>query len=164
MFPIERSVRGAILNTLLAVSAAVALVCGAVYFFYCPCAVVPGGWLLGDEVGEPISDWSAANVVGLCQVQVSAGLPHSVNVNCMASHGRLYLSCSNCAGKRWSSAALADANARIRIGSKVHPVRLNRVEKPTVLDEAWVARAAKLGRPLDTPRPDGWWSFRVESR
>ena len=41
------------------------------------------------------------------------------------------------------------------------------------LDTAWVARLDKLHSleepanppvPIGTPRPDGWWSFRVVSR
>jgi hypothetical protein len=87
-----------------------------------------------------------------------------VNLNCMATGGRLFLSCANCEGKRWSSAALADPDARIRIDDKVYPVRLSRVTDPADLDTAWRARATKLGQPLDTPRAAGWWSFQVESR
>ena len=136
----------------------------AVYFFYCPCERTPGGWLLGEEVEEPVRDWSFANDVPLCQIQVSRGiLPHSINLNCMASDGELYLSCASCEGKVWSTAVLEDPEARLRIGDKVYPVRVTRVEDPAVLDEAWRARAEKTGRGHDVPRQDGWWSFRVES-
>jgi hypothetical protein len=159
----EHYVRGAALGVTLGILLAAVLV-WAGYFFYCPCAVVPGGWLLGEEYHEPVGDWSSANDVGLCQVQVSAGLPHSVNVNCMASGKKLFLSCSNCMGKRWSSAALADPRGRIRIGDAVYPVTVNRVEDPATLDEAWIARSTKLGRPLEIPRAVGWWSFQVRSR
>jgi len=156
-------IQGAILGTLTAILAVVAIVGAAVYFFYCPCTLVPGGYLLGDEVTEPVSDWSMANDVGLCQIQVTAGLPHSINLNCFSAEGKLYLSCSSCAGKRWSSAALEDPRARIRIDGNVYPVQLSRVEDPALLDHAWSARAQKLGRPLDSTRAPGWWSFRVES-
>lgn len=137
----------------------------AVYFFYCPCERTPGGWLLGEEVTEPVEDWSFANDVALCQIQVYRGfLPHSVNLNCMASDGDLYLSCASCDGKVWSTAALADPEARLRVGDQVYPVRVFRVEDAATLDEAWRARARKTGRGLDTPRQDGWWSFRVKFR
>jgi hypothetical protein len=82
----------------------------------------------------------------------------------MASEGRLYLSCMNCAGKRWSEAARRDPVARLRVDAAVYPVTLTRVEDPAELDIAWRARAAKVGMGADSPRPDGWWSFRVESR
>ena len=159
-----RNARGAILGTVLGVVGAVAVGAALVYFFYCPCSRISGGWLLGDEVSEPVADWSFANEVPLCQIQVQAWLPHSVNLNCMSTRGALFLSCASCDGKTWSTAALATPNARIRLNRSVYPVTLTRVESPEGLDEAWIARAAKLGMPLDTPRREGWWSFRVESR
>ncbi|MEZ5561255.1 MAG: hypothetical protein R3E86_22280 [Pseudomonadales bacterium] len=135
------------------------------YFFYCPCDRTPGGWLLGETVDAPVTDWTFANEVPLCQIQVRRGLlPHSINLNCMASQGRLYLSCASCEGKTWSTAALADPDARLRLGQRVYPVRLTRVLDPAELDEAWHARAVKTGRGLDAPRQDGWWSFRATSR
>jgi hypothetical protein len=138
------------------------------WFFYCPCDRTAGGYLLGSEVTEPVSDWSFVNsmeAVPLCQIQVDAGLlPHSINLNCMADNGELYLSCASCDGKRWSTAALNNPAARLRAAGSVYPVTATRVEDPETLDRAWVARARKLGRPTDTPRQEGWWSFRVVSR
>lgn len=137
----------------------------AVWLFHCPCERTPGGWLLGSTVDEPVADWSFANAVPLCQIQVSTGLlPHAINLNCMASDGRLYLSCAGCEGKTWSTAALARPEARLRLDRSVYPVRLTRVEDPAILDEAWRARELKVGRDPDRPREDGWWSFLVESR
>jgi hypothetical protein len=156
---------GGVLGTLLLVVVVLAVGAFAVYFFYCPCERTPGGWLVGEEVAAPVADWSFANEVTLCQIQVARGiLPHSVNLNCMASDGQLYLSCASCEGKVWSTAVLVDPEARLRVGDKVYPVQVTRVEDPAVLDEAWRARAAKIGRGSEMPRQDGWWSFRVESR
>jgi hypothetical protein len=136
----------------------------ALQTFFCPCARLPGGHLLGNEIAAPVSDWSFANAVPLCQVEVQALLPHSVNLNCMASEGRLYLSCADCEGKRWSRTALVDPNVRLRIGDAVYPVTVTRVEDPAELDVAWQARAQKVGQSPATPRAPGWWSFRVQSR
>lgn len=156
---------GAAAGTLLTLLLVGAVAAFLTWFFYCPCERTPGGWLLGEEVDDPVTDWSFANAVPLCQVQVRRGfVPHSINLNCMASGGALYLSCASCEGKAWSTAALADPDARIRIGDKVYPVRLRRVEDPAELDEAWLARARKVGRGADIPRQDGWWSFAVTSR
>ena len=138
------------------------------WFFYCPCERTSGGYLLGTEISDSVADWSFANdmnTVPLCQIQVSTGLlPHSINLNCMAADGELYLSCSGCDGKRWSAAVLENPTARLRAAGRVYPVTVTRVTDPATLDRAWVARAAKLGRPAGTPRQDGWWSFRVISR
>jgi len=149
---------------LVGIVLAAAAIAAATLFFYCPCSRLPGGYLLGPTVTAPVADWSFANAVPLCQIEVDAGLPHSINLNCMASGGALYLSCANCAGKRWSQAALARPEARLRLGDTVYPVRLTRVEDAAELDVAWQARAAQLGMPTAPPRAEGWWSFRVESR
>jgi hypothetical protein len=142
---------------------AVLVIAGTTFFFYCPCGPIPGGWLLGDEFTDPVSDWSFANDVRLCQIQVKALVPHSVNLNCMSTGGKLYLSCSSCEGKYWSTAAVNDSGARIRINDQVYPVKISRVLDPKILDEAWLARATKLGRPTK-PRAEGWWSFNLVSR
>ena len=141
----------------------------------CPCDYTPGGWLFGDEQAEPVGDWTFANRVSLCQIQVRAGLlPHAINLNCFATRaGDLYLSCSNCDGKRWSGIAVNDGWARLRLDDTVYPVTLTRVLDPGELDRVWNARLDKLHSleapanppaPLGSPRPDGWWSFRVVSR
>lgn len=159
---------GGAMITILAILAGIAVAGFLTWLFYCPCERTSGGYLLGEEATEPVSDWSFANdmaTVPLCQIQVDAGLlPHSINLNCMADGGELFLSCASCDGKRWSTAALNNPQARLRAGGTVYPVTLTRVTDPATLDRAWVARAAKRGRPTDTPREDGWWSFRVVSR
>jgi hypothetical protein len=160
----RRGERGVTAGAALGVVAVLAVGVAATLFFYCPCSRVPGGYLLGTEVLEPVADWSLVDSVPLCQIEVRSRVPHSVNLNCMSSGGRLYLSCANCAGKRWSSTALEHPDARLRAGDQVYPVRLTRVEDDTELDLAWRARAAKVGLDTATPRAEGWWSFRVESR
>jgi hypothetical protein len=161
----HQRISGGIVGVLLSVLLVVAAGALATYFFYCPCERTPGGWLLGETVTTPVTDWSFANDVQLCQVQVDRGvLPHSINLNCMAADGELFLSCASCEGKTWSTAALAQPEARLRVGDQVYPVRLTRVEDPATLDRAWHARARKNGRGLDEPREAGWWSFRVVSR
>ena len=163
-----KAVQGKVLTAVVLLILGIAVAAALAWSFYCPCERTPGGYLLGTEADAPVADWSFVNdasAVPLCQIQVQVGLlPHSVNLNCMADGGELYLSCASCDGKRWSMAALEDPDARLRAGDKVYPVRVTRITDPQALDRAWVARAAKLGRPTDTPRQDGWWSFRVVSR
>jgi hypothetical protein len=131
---------------------------------FCPCERTPGGYLLGREERAPVSDWSFANGAPLCQLQVGSLLPYSINLNCMSSEGRLYISCSSCAGKHWSEVALEQPAARIRIGDAVYPVRLTRLQDPAALDEAWRARARKIEGDPSAPRAEGWWSFELVSR
>lgn len=157
----NRPIQGAIKTTVVILLLVLGISAGAVYFFYCPCDRVPGGWLLGEEVSTPISDWSFANDAGLCQVQVSTPLPHSINLNCMSADGALYLSCMGCAEKTWSSAALERPHGRVRIDERVYPVVFTRVTDEAVLDRAWAARGAKIGSV--NSRPEHWWSFEVRS-
>ena len=131
----------------------------------CPCDGMPGLYLRGVEAGERVTDWSFANQVPLCQVQVDTGLlPHALNLNCWAdTNGDLYLSCAACDGKRWSAAAVANPAARVRVGQTVYPVTLTRVVGEGELDRVWASRAVKL-EGSQNPRPGGWWTFRVVSR
>ena len=149
--------QGVAVTTIVSLLAGIALAAVVGWFFYCPCERTAGGYLLGTEISEPVSDWSFANAVPLCQIQVQAGLlPHSINLNCMASDGELYLSCAGCDGKYWSTAVLADPTARLRLHDEIYPVTVTRVNDAATLDRAWVARAMKRGRPTDTPRQGGW--------
>ena len=140
----------------------------------CPCDFTPGVLLFGDQADEQITDWSFANDVPLCQIQVGGLLPYSINLNCMAtSAGELYLSCSVCDTKRWAGIVVDNGRAKMRLDGTVYPATVTRVMDPDELDRAWVARLAKLqmhsspvnpAAPVGTPRPDRWWSFRVVSR
>ena len=147
------------LGSVLLVAVAAA---GVTWLMKCPCDRIPGTYLVGEEVQAPVSDWSFANSEPLCQIEVGNLLPHSVNLNCMAVDGELFLSCAGCDGKHWSTIALENQQGRIRIGTRVYPVSLQRVTDPEILDAAWKGRADKLGREPQ-PRADGWWSFRLES-
>jgi len=155
-----------ILITVAAV-AALGLLATAYLTTACPCDRIPGIALWGEEQTEPVSDWEFANVVGLCQLQVSDGLlPQSLNLNCMSADGELFVSCSRCESKRWSNTALANPNGRIRIDGKVYQVVMTRLTDPEMLDNAWSARSAKLrnlGRDVSGDRPDHWWSFQLNS-
>jgi len=156
-------------------SLAVAAIVGfLIYSSICPCERTPGGFLFGDRASEPVDDWSFANQVTLCQLQIYAGIrPHSINLNCMATPaGELYLSCSFCDTKYWASKVGVDESARLRLNGTVYPVTLNRVTDPQAMDRAWAARVEKLQRvagPLNpapspnAPRADRWWTFRVVS-
>jgi hypothetical protein len=156
-----------------------ALAGGGYWAWTCPCEGLPGLLLRGELREEPVADWSFANEVDLCQIQIGVGWrPHSVNLNCMATpSGELFLSCSVGANKYWCPRVGPDHEGRLRLDGVVYPVVLNRVTDPATMDAAWRARILKLQRPevqalqppgsstppLDAPRPGHWWTFRVES-
>ena len=147
-----------VIAAILALAAA-----AAVYIItVCPCERMPGLWLSGETVESPVTDWSFANEVRLCQVEVRTWRAHSINLNCMSTGPDLFISCSNCAGKSWSNTALEHPLGKIRIDGKLYPVQFERVLDPGRLDLAWRTRAAKLKRDSG-PRPDHWWSFQLTS-
>ncbi len=167
------------LRTFALVTLVVAVVGGGYWATTCPCAGVPGFALRGELHDEPVQDWRFANDVSLCQIQINIGwLPHSVNLNCMATPtGELFLSCSAGAKKFWCPRVAADEPGRLRLDGAVYPVVLNRVTDTATLDAAWTARVQKLQRPQvraaqppgpgvspDAKRPDTWWTFRVRSK
>ncbi len=146
------------------------------YSATCPCNRTPGLLLFGDTHEAPVADWSFANDVPLCQIQVWTRLgPRAMNLNCMATpEGELYLSCSTGTNKYWCGQVEPNDAARLRLNGVVYPVVLNRVTDQTTLERAWAARVKKLQvhgeppvnpkPPLDANRPDTWWSCSVSSR
>jgi len=160
---------------------ALIVVGGVVWTTRCPCGAFPGFVLLGDVQDQPVTDWSFANDATVCQIQIGTTWgPHAVNLNCMATpDGQLYLSCGNGANKFWCPQVGARSLGRLRLNGVVYPVLLTRVTDEATLDAAWTARIKKLQNPevralqasgdtgsppVDTPRPDHWWSFNVRSR
>jgi len=147
----------------------------ATWYFTCPCDRMPGAVLWGEVVEEPVTDWSFANEAELCQIQVGGPIiTQALNLNCMATdQGELYLSCTQCAPKRWSQVVAKNPNARIRLHGLVYPVRITQVTDPVEKDRSWNTRLEKLvnstvpggGTPIGTPRPsdEQWWTFRVVS-
>ncbi len=164
-------------NLVIAVSGTLLVVIVAGFLIYssiCPCARTPGGFLFGERASEAVTDWSFANWVELCQLQIWAGIrPHSINLNCMSTaQGELYLSCSVCDTKYWASKVNENEPAVLRLDGIVYPVTLNRETDAAAMDRAWAARALKLQQqggaanpvpPADTQRGERWWTFRVNS-
>jgi len=140
------------------------VILGAAYthYFVCPCNVWPGGPLAGTLNEGQVDDWSFANDVPLCQLEVNGGYTYSINVNCMASEGKLYISCSGCSEKRWAAIALENPKGRMRLNDNVYDVLLTRIDDPALKDQVWQARLQKLGRE-SAPRPEGWWTFNATS-
>ena len=130
---------------------------GVVWTMNCPCEGTPGFVLLGDAAEEPVDDWSFANDVSLCAIQIGIWMrPHSVNVNCMATpEGELFISCSVGENKYWCPRVGQDHSGRLRLDGVVYPVVLNREMDPATLDHVWAARIRKLQKPAVQARQPG---------
>lgn len=156
--------RGPVLTLVLVVGLLSAIAGISFWFFNCPCERTPGGYLLGEESEEVITDWSFVNDVPLCQLQTRVFfIPHSINMNCSAFEKELFIGCMNCEGKRWGAALSEQGTARIRIADIVYPVAAQRLLQPAEMDRAWLSSSIKAGRPIDTPRPPDniWWTFHL---
>ncbi len=143
------------LGALLFVVAAVAI---TIWTTRCPCETTPGFMLLGTVQHEFVKDWTFANDVPFCQIQVSMdALPHAINLNCFASpDGQLYLSCGVCARKAWAAHVGPNEHARCALTIASTPSSRNRVTDPALMDQVWDARGKKVnvygGQPYN-PKP-----------
>lgn len=147
---------------------ALGLVAGLALLGNQPCGPIPGGRLEGEEVPEPVTDWSFTDAHSRCNVEVRPADPHSVTTSCAASGGVLYVPAIMGDSKQWTKMAMADSRARVRVGERIYPVTIERVEAPEErLD------AARLGYrkyhdgeepPADFDVPDDRWYFRLTSR
>jgi hypothetical protein len=133
-----------------------------------PCGPIPGGELSGELATEPVDDWSFAADVKHCQVEVRPSAPHSVTTYCFPDGEVLYVPAIMGADKQWTKMALAEPEARIRVGERIHLVTLERLVAP---DERRAAAAAGYRSRHDGADPpddfevkDDRWYFRVTSR
>ena len=120
---------------------AVGIIGFLIFSTVCPCERTPGGFLFGESSDAPVSDWSFANDVPLCQLQIYAGIrPHSINLNCMATpEGEMYLSCSFCDTKYWASKVETNEVGVMRLNGITYPVHVNR--SPTL--RRWIKLGAR---------------------
>ena len=163
---VSQSRRGATVKKAFLVGL-IAAIAGFLYWFFMgPFGTFPGGYLLGEESDELMTDWSVANEVPLCQLQTSAFfLPYSINMNCSSLDNELFVGCMGCEEKRWGKALVTQGKARFRINGIVYPVAARRIMDTAEKDHAWYSSSVKAGRPLDTPRPPDniWWAFQLSS-
>lgn len=124
-----------------------------------PYGTIPGKRLQGEEVTDPIDDWSFASQYRRVNVEVRPSDPYSVNAGYFVDDGALYISSAK---SRWAQFLLQDPNIRVRVGEKLYRVRATRMEGAD-LEEAHNAYSTKY--PNRTPEQIAErWFFRLESR
>lgn len=130
-----------------------------------PCERMPGGVLNGAVVGEPVADWSKNEDLGLCALESRPEFPHSVTVACWQWNKDLYVGCMSCDGKIWSNYVSNDPRARIKIGDKVYPVKMNRIVDKDAMQQPWQARWEMRDGEGPAPSiPEPYWLYRLTSR
>jgi hypothetical protein len=140
-----------------------ALACG--FCFACgdlgcnPRDVRAGLRLSGEEVAEPIADWSFTDAAKEAFLETRAWWGrHSVTVWLVSVDGRLFVAGDNRGTrKRWVANLDRDPRARLAIGGRVYPLRARRVTDPVLWDRVTarypVKYAAELGDYVDFPKP-----------
>ena len=135
-----------------------------VLFGFGPCGPIAGTSLTGEVKSELITDFRFVNDVESCTLEVNGDDPHSVNINCWAVGKQLFVGCSDCEGKTWSTLVGQDAMARIRIGDMLYPVKVSRMSDPSAIDRIWQYRWEKYEEGEFEAVPDGFWVYHLGSK
>jgi hypothetical protein len=132
-----------------------------------PLGPIPGGPLeAGDEVTEPVADWSFVKDVGEIELQL-ASQGRSRTTWILFHEGQAYVPCSLGfpPGKSWHHDALADGRATLRIEGKRYPVQLTKLDDAAVQQLEAVVRSEVARKYAQAPPTDaGVWLFRITSR
>jgi len=112
---------------------------------------IPGLWLKGDLVSEPVTDWSFTDSVETVKLQTNTQylLPHSVTTYCVSTNGQLYLTSLYRAGltypqgRSWNTDVARDPNVRIKIANHLYDRRLSLVTDPAEYAAAYQAKRKK---------------------
>lgn len=113
----------------------------------------PGlGWLSGEVVSEPVTDWSFTDEVAEIFVETRTwyGIPHSVTTVCAAHDGSLYVPSLYFEGgefpeaRFWHRNIARDPRVRLAIGERIFERRAVLVDDPAEWDEVLAAFAKKL--------------------
>jgi len=83
-----------------------------------PVFVFPGGALRGEEVTEPVSDWSFADDA-FVDLETRPSQPYSVELNYFVIDGDLFIDPAE--GRNWLDHLREDPHVRVRFGDKVYP-------------------------------------------
>jgi hypothetical protein len=127
-----------------------------------PLGPIPGGPLAsGELVTTPVSDWSFATDIQEVELQLSA--QNTSRTTWIIVHdAKAYIPCSLefPPGKSWHESALQDGRAIVRVGGRLYPVTLTRLEDAAVTSAVRESGAKKYPAP-----PSGeFWVFEVVSR
>ena len=152
-------------GALLAVVVTLALAIGLILLFRTePLAIIPGGRLSGEEVTDPVTDWSFTEQYPTVTLEVRPLDPFSVNTSSLLYDGVLYVPSGRGGESRWAQFLLQDSSMRLRVGNTLYPVRATHVEDPMLLRELYEAWEQKYpgqeGRTAEEIAQT--WFFRID--
>ena len=97
-----------------------------------PLLVFPGGALRGEEVSEPVEDWSFVDD-RFVDLEVRPSDPYSVELNYVVIDGELFIDPAE--GRTWFDYLREDPRVRVRFGDKVYPAQAVLVARPGERDD-----------------------------
>jgi hypothetical protein len=91
---------------------------------------MPGLWLKGERVTNPVTDWSFTDKIQQIKIQTQTPflLPHSVTIWCVVYNGNLYL--SSYRGRLWVEDSIRHPRVRLKIADQVYDGDLSVVSDP----------------------------------
>ena len=131
-----------------------------------PYGPLPGGRLQGEEVTEPVTDWSFVQQYRILTSEVRPSAPYSIHSAYVFHDGAIYLSCALGAQSRWSHFLLDNPDMRLRIGDQLYPVRATRIEDPALFDAIHDTRERTYPdmSPRTAEERAKVWFFHIDSR
>ena len=139
---------------------AVALV---IFAFALGCGPIPGGALRGELAPAP-GGWP--DVLGgdraMCEIESRPADPHSIQLECFARDGQLYVQSHRWAladwwPESWAAIWIEEPDVRVRIGDAIYELRAVRVTDAAL-------RETMLNERGYDPVPDGIVVFRFDAR
>ena len=126
--------------------------------------VIPGGHLDGEEVTEPVTDWSFMQQHRIVTFEVRPSDPYSVNTSCFLHEGVLYVRSSprfplkqirqllwGSGESHWAQLLLEDPSMRLKVGDQIYRVRATPVEDPALVREIYDNQVRDRGGTVLTP-------------
>jgi hypothetical protein len=110
---------------------------------------MPGLWLKGQPVTNPVTDWSFTDRIPQIKIQTRTPflLPYSVTIWCSVYNGNLYV--TSYRGRHWVEDIIGDSRVRLKIANQVFDRTLTVVNDPA--EKAAVLQAKKRKYPQWTP-------------
>ena len=97
-----------------------------------PLLVFPGGRLSGEEVAEPVEDWSFVTD-SFVDLETRPDDPYSVELNYIVRDGALYVDPAE--GRNWLEHIREDPRVRVRFDGRIYPCTAVLVGKPGELPD-----------------------------
>ncbi len=134
-----------------------------------PIGPIPGGALSGPVYRGKLPAWDFVSEIDTIQLETRPEEPHSVNVWCAESEGRLYVPTSMISGvedpvkREWVRNVSEDPRVRVSIEGVIYELSAIKVEDPA---EREAARAALVRKYEVVPaeRASHAWIFRMQER